>query len=164
MTSMSTLELALIGLVKQKPQSGYDLRKTFAITAMRHFSDSPGSIYPALRRLEARGLIAAELRVGDHLENRRGRQVFRLTATGESVLMARLGLPVTREDVIWRMPELMLRFALMDGNAPRSTALRFLEEFEQALGTYVADLRTGSRAHELRDDPEHRPPRLSIGD
>ena len=137
----TTLEFALTGLLKQKPQSGYDLRKTFAITAMRHFSDSPGSIYPALRRLEARGWIAAELRAGDHTDNRRGRQVFHLTAAGEAALIERLGLPVTRDDVIWRMQELMLRFAFMDGNVPRSTAVRFLDEFEQALGAYVADLR-----------------------
>jgi hypothetical protein len=39
------------------------------------------------------------------------------------------------------MPELMLRFAFMDSNVPRSTARRFLDEFEQALGSYVAELR-----------------------
>ena len=141
MNAISALELALIGLLRQQPQSGYDLRKTFASTAMRHFSDSPGSIYPALRRLEARGWIAADLRAGRHTENRRGRQVFHLTAAGDAALIERLSLPVTRDDVIWRMQELMLRFAFMDGNVPRSTALRFLDEFEQAMGAYVADLR-----------------------
>jgi DNA-binding PadR family transcriptional regulator len=54
MNSASTLEFALTGLLRQKPQSGYDLRKTFTDTAMRHYSDSPGSIYPAMRRLQAR--------------------------------------------------------------------------------------------------------------
>jgi len=141
MSTNSILELALLGLLRQKPQSGYDLRKTFATTAMRHFSDSPGSIYPALRRLEARDWIAAEPQAGNDSENRRGRQVFHLTAAGTAVLVEWLGRPVTREDILWRMPEMMLRFAFMDTNVPRSTAIRFLGEFEQALGAYVAELR-----------------------
>ncbi len=141
MTSASTLEMALTGLIKYKPQSGYDLRKTFATTAMRHYSDSPGSIYPALRRLEGRGWIAAEARTQGEEENRRGRQVFRLTDEGGEALIEWLGRPVTRDDAVFRMPELMLRFAFMDSNVPRSTALRFLEEFEQMLGSYAAELR-----------------------
>lgn len=141
MNTNSTLELALLGLLRQKPQSGYDLRKTFATTAMRHFSDSPGSMYPALRRLEARGWIAAEPKTGNDPENRRGRQVFHLTSAGIAVLIEWLERPVTRDDVLWRMPEVMLRFAFMDTNVPRATALRFLNEFELALGAYVAELR-----------------------
>jgi DNA-binding PadR family transcriptional regulator len=141
MNTMSNLELALIGLLKQKPQSGYDLRKTFAATAMRHFSDSPGSIYPALRRLEARGWIEAEAKSAQQHGDGRGRQVFHLTAQGEESLVACLDRPVTRPDVVWRMPELMLRFAFMDGNVPRSTTLRFLEQFERALAAYAGELR-----------------------
>jgi DNA-binding PadR family transcriptional regulator len=70
MNSASTLEFALVGLLRQKAQAGYDLRKTFTETAMRHYSDSPGSIYPALRRLQARGWIEAEPK------DSRGREVF----------------------------------------------------------------------------------------
>ena len=143
MKRISILELALVGLIKQEPQSGYDLRRTFATTAMRHFSDSPGAIYPALRRLEKRGWIAATTGPEDRLGDRRGRRVYRLTVTGDVALIERLGLPVTRDDIVWRMPELMLRFALMDGNVPRTTALRFLDQFEQVLSTYLAELRTG---------------------
>jgi DNA-binding PadR family transcriptional regulator len=139
MNQISSLEFALIGLLQQRPQSGYDLRKTFATTAMRHYSDSPGSIYPALRRLEARGWIAAQ----DPTQpaDSRRRRVFRLTTAGKEALVARISLPVTREDVIWQGPELMLRFAFMDGNVPRATALRFLEDFERELGSYVEELR-----------------------
>lgn len=141
MNSASTLEFALIGLLREKPQSGYDLRKAFTTTAMRHFSDSPGSIYPALKRLNARGWLSSEPAAPSHPENRRRRQVFHLTAAGEAALIEQLSLPVTRDEVIWHMPDLMLRFAFMDTNVPRTTALRFLNEFELALGAYVADLR-----------------------
>ena len=54
----STLGYALLGLLHQAPQAGYDLRKTFVSTPMAAFSDSPGAIYPALRRLAGQGWIA----------------------------------------------------------------------------------------------------------
>ena len=135
MKNASTLEFALIGLLRHKAQSGYDLRKTFTETAMRHYSDSPGSIYPALRRLVVKGLIEAEPK------DRRGREVFHLTPAGVEVLLEWLGQEVTRDRVVFGLQELMLRFAFMDGNVPRSTAIRFLEQFEREFGVYVAELR-----------------------
>lgn len=134
MNSASTLEFAIVGLLRQKPQSGYDLRKTFTDTAMRHYSDSPGSIYPAVRRLQARGWIEAEPK------DRRGREVFHLVPAGVSALTEWLAQDLTREDVVLRVPELMLRFAFMDGNAPRSMAISFLEQFEREFSVYVAEL------------------------
>ena len=72
----STLEMAMLGLMKQKQHSGYDLRKTFATTAMRHYSDSPGSIYPVLRRIEARDWIEPATVTAVQPEDRRRRQDF----------------------------------------------------------------------------------------
>ncbi len=136
MSNASTLEMALLGLLRHSAQSGYDLRKRFATTAMRHYSDSPGSIYPALRRLERRGLIA-EAGGGD----RRGRQEYELTEEGKAALVAWLEKPVTREDVTLRFAELLLRFAMMDGNVPRTTTVRFLDQFLKELGIYAGELR-----------------------
>src|ERR1039458_8829965 len=99
MNSASTLEFVLTGLLRQKPQSGYDLRKAFTTTAMRHFSDSPGSIYPALKRLNARGRLSSEPAAPSQPENRRGRQVFDLTAAGDAALIERLGLPAYQSGI-----------------------------------------------------------------
>lgn len=141
MKTKSTLEYALIGLLGQKAQSGYDLRKTFTNTAMSNYSDSPGSIYPALRRLEARGWIEAETpRPGQETDPRR-RQVFHLTDSGKVALVAWIEQPVRPEDMFSQLAELMLRFAFMDGSVPRTIAVRFLEQFEQTLGAHVAKLR-----------------------
>src|SRR5580704_12277438 len=56
-TKIPTLGYALLGLLHQKPASGYDLRKIFSSTSLKSYSDSPGAIYPALGRLEKQGLI-----------------------------------------------------------------------------------------------------------
>lgn len=135
MNSASTLEFALLGLLRQKAQSGYDLRKTFTETAMRHYSDSPGSIYPALKRLQARGWIEGEPK------DSRGREAFHLSAEGVTAFLEWLGQDVSREDVVYRVAELMLRFAFMDGNVPRLAAIRFLEQFEGEFGAYLSELR-----------------------
>ena len=77
----STLAFALLGLIWQEPRSGYDLRKFFSSTPMISFSDSPGAIYPALHRLELRGLVRG------HVEERSGlrrRRIFQLTARGRA--------------------------------------------------------------------------------
>jgi DNA-binding PadR family transcriptional regulator len=137
MKSASALEYALLGLLRQNSQSGYDLRKTFATTPMRHFSDSPGSIYPALRRMKARRWVSGSAEDG----NARKRQEFAVTAAGTRALIQWLQQPVTREDVIWRLEQLMLRFAFLDGNVERRVAVKFLEEFERELAAYVRELR-----------------------
>ena len=146
MANASALELALIGLLKQKPQSGYDLRKQFTATPMRHFSDSPGSIYPALRRLQARGWIVVSAD-----EQGRKRQVYRVSAAGHKAFGAWLKQPPTREEIIWRLGEVMLRFAFQDGNVPRPTTSRFLAAFEQELAAYVRELREYAKRSGLAD-------------
>jgi DNA-binding PadR family transcriptional regulator len=133
----SRLEFALLGLLQQQAQSGYDLRKTFSNTPMRHFSDSPGSIYPALRRLEERAWISAK---GEN-DSARKRQVYRITAAGKRALIDWLSQHLTREDIVHRQEELMLRFAFLDGNVERDVTLRFVDQMIAALEEYVKELR-----------------------
>jgi DNA-binding PadR family transcriptional regulator len=125
-----------MGLLKQNPQSGYDLRKVFAATPMRHFSDSPGSIYPALRRLQGRKWLAVTAENG----SARKRQVYRVTKAGERALVGWLSQEITREDVIWGLDALILRFAFLDGNVERSVTLKFLERLEAELSKYLYEL------------------------
>ena len=125
----------MLGLIAQQSRSGYDLRRVFATTAMRHYSDSPGSIYPALQRLKERGCIAA---VASRSEaSRRGRTPFRLTPEGRRALRAWLSSPVSFEDVAMRLEDLMLRFAFMDGNVPRQTAIELLEALDNGLAVLL---------------------------
>jgi DNA-binding PadR family transcriptional regulator len=137
MATNSKLEFALLGLLQQQAQSGYDLRKVFANTPMRHFSDSPGSIYPALRRLEERGWISAKA----ENDSARKRQVYRITAAGKRALIDWLSQNVTRDDIVHRQEELMLRFAFLDGNVEREVTLRFMEQMIHTLDAYVHELR-----------------------
>jgi DNA-binding PadR family transcriptional regulator len=107
------LELAVLGLLKEQPLHGYELKKRLGETLGFLWGVSYGSLYPALRRLEAAGAIeivepapppltpvstgsitgdvaAARLRsVADRLSggSRRTRKAYRITERGEALLV-----------------------------------------------------------------------------
>ncbi len=137
-TTISTLSLAVLGLIQQKSHSGYDLRKAFSTTPMGHFSTSPGAIYPALKRMEKSGWIRGSI---DNNKELRPRLIYRITAKGLDVLKQHLLQSVTKDDVIWRMDDLMLRFALMEDIAGREYTLKFLQEFLAETKSYVSTLK-----------------------
>ncbi|OAT69289.1 PadR family transcriptional regulator [Mycobacteroides immunogenum] len=81
------LELAILGLLLESPMHGYELRKrlTGLLGAFRAFSY--GSLYPALRRMQADGLIEEDAAPGTTAAAtmlRRGKRVYQLTAAGRA--------------------------------------------------------------------------------
>ena len=133
----SALGNALLGLIEQQPLSGYDLRKLFSATPLTTMSDSPGAIYPALKRLERKGLISGRIE-GAGLRRRR---VFRLTARGLAELKKWLSQPVTRDDLVHRTDELILRFGFMSRVLGEEGAVGFLRGLERELGFYIPELK-----------------------
>ena len=140
----STLSYALLGLIWQKPSSGYDLRKFFSSTPIRSFSDSPGAIYPALRRLEGRKLIRSRI---EKKGAKRQREVFEITSRGRLAFRRWQSQPITRDDIVHNADAIMMRFAFMDEFADRATKLRFLLLFRQQLAAYLTELRRYLKAN-----------------
>jgi DNA-binding PadR family transcriptional regulator len=128
---ITTLDYALLGLLAQSPQSGYDLRKTFETMAIGSYSGSPGAIYPALRRLEQAGLVAGAV---DSTKALRPKRVFRPTTAGRNALVEWLARDIERANVERNLDELLLRFAfhwvLDSASATRRFLERFLDEVE----------------------------------
>jgi len=133
----SRLELALLGVIHQGPQSGYDLRKAFTLTPLAHFSDSPGAIYPALGRLRRRGLVEPAVR-----ERARGRRrvAFRLTPSGRRVFLAWLRRLPTSEEVERDVDALLLRFAFMSQAVGTAEIRRFLKALQERLLEHLENL------------------------
>ena len=133
----TTLEYALLGLVHAEPQSGYELCKVFETTPMGHYSSSPGAIYPALKRLEKAALIAGTV---ERAESMRPRKRYSVTPAGTEMLENWVSQAVTRDNVVWGLDELMLRFGFMGQLAGTGKILRFLAELAELTDTYVAEL------------------------
>ncbi len=127
----------LLGLLAHGPMSGYDLRKVLVDTPMATFSDSPGAVYPALRRLQEEGLVRPQAGAAP---SGRGRRALEVTAKGRARLRAWLFGPVARADIMGRPNELMLRFSFMSALAGEGEILAFLDAFRQGLKAYSAEL------------------------
>jgi DNA-binding PadR family transcriptional regulator len=133
-----SLGYALLGLLQGKPSSGYDLRKIFSSTSMKTYSDSPGAIYPALRRLEKDGLIRGTIEEGSGL---RRRQIFRVTAKGVAELKKWITLPVTSDEIAGGYDNVLLRFAFSEHAVSASASLQILKSLESAIEAQLASMR-----------------------
>jgi DNA-binding PadR family transcriptional regulator len=155
MVAKTTLGYVLLGLLRATPRSGYDLRKVFLTTPMGRFSDSPGSIYPALRALQQHGLLKIAREYG---ENPRGRQRFALTPKGRDVLYRWITQPIDRETIVRTTGEVVLRFSLSESVASVDELVVMLQQFERHLAAYIAELR---QVH-AEMDPSHLRGRLAM--
>jgi DNA-binding PadR family transcriptional regulator len=92
MKQSGTLEVAVLGLLKDRPMHGYELRKQLGARLGPLWQVSWGSLYPTLRRLARQGAVQS------HVEERRstktasgalgaGRRktVYHITAAGEEL-------------------------------------------------------------------------------
>jgi PadR family transcriptional regulator, regulatory protein AphA len=136
-STIPALGYALLGLLQQKPASGYDLRKIFASTSMKTYSDSPGAIYPALGRLEKQRLIRGTIEDGVGMRRRR---VFHATQMGLYELREWINRSVTRDDLVRGQQEIMLRFAFSEKAVAAATSLILLRSLEVAIQGHLAEL------------------------
>jgi DNA-binding PadR family transcriptional regulator len=138
------LELAVLGLLKERPMHGYQLSRELSESLGGLWRVSYGSLYPTLRRLERDGAIESE--AGDERGARR-KKVYRITAAGEATfldLLQETPVDTQAEDARFRM-----RLAFFRYLAPE-TRIRLLERRRQSLqrrlSTLTESLRTGRRA------------------
>jgi DNA-binding PadR family transcriptional regulator len=84
------LELAILGLLKERPMHGYELRKQLAQRLGLFWTVSFGSLYPTLKKLERRGVV--EKVPTDATDDRpRRKQEYRITDAGEADFLELLG-------------------------------------------------------------------------
>jgi PadR family transcriptional regulator PadR len=78
-----TLDLVVLRTLRDGPNHGYGIARTIQETSEGLLNAETGSLYPALRRLEARGWIQGSWTVSD-----RGHQVreYRITSDGKRQL------------------------------------------------------------------------------
>ena len=170
------LELAVLGLLKEQPLHGYELKKRLGETLGFLWGVSYGSLYPALRRLEKEGAIesvtpAPQLMpapvptgsiTGDRAaarratlrrseSGRRTRKAYRITERGDALLVDLLLADDERADDD-KAFALKLAFCR---HAPADARLRFLERRRDALRAR-AEPSTGRRRAEKAGRPQDR--------
>jgi PadR family transcriptional regulator PadR len=80
-----TLELLIMRLLRSGQLNGWDIMQRIQLISGEVLTITPGALYPALHRLEERGVIAAEW--GESENNRRAK-FYKLTPAGRKQLEA----------------------------------------------------------------------------
>ena len=78
-----TLELLILRLLSSGNLNGWDIMQRLQLVSGEVLSVTPGALYPALHRLETRGLISAVWRPSD---NNRKAKFYGLTTRGRKQL------------------------------------------------------------------------------
>jgi DNA-binding PadR family transcriptional regulator len=133
------LELAVLGLLKERPMHGYQLSRELSDSLGGLWRVSYGSLYPSLRRLEHDGAIESE--AGDERGARR-KKVYRITPKGEQIFLELLQESpndTQTEDARFRMRLAFFRYL------PPETRIRLLERRRQALQDRLATIAESAR-------------------
>ncbi len=130
---LTVLEYVVLGLISIEPQSGYSIITAFDREVYRRWSASPGAIYPMLKRLEKRGIIAGEL---EETYRTRPRRMYSLTPQGEQLLDEWLRARPSKPDVTEERDITLLRFLFAEKRLRREEVLDWLTALEAALHEY----------------------------
>jgi len=78
-----TLQMLILKTLARGPMHGYSIAESIQQTSNDVLKVEEGALYPALHRLELRGLVSAEWGVSN---NNRRAKYYRLTAAGRKTL------------------------------------------------------------------------------
>jgi DNA-binding PadR family transcriptional regulator len=136
---LTSFEHILLGLICSTPSSGYDLKRVFA-TPMGVYQPSSGALYPALRRLEVKGLVRARDPSGPAGGSARHRRVYEPTPTGRAAHTNWLRAPVEPATFARDLGLHLMRFVMMEHLFSREEVLGFLRDLADALTAFIAGL------------------------
>lgn len=136
MTRRRTTRHAVLGMLAERPMTGYELRQEIAGSIGHFWSESFGQLYPTLRELEAEGLVEA-------LEPDERRIPYRITAGGMRAL--RTWLAEEPESLTSDRNALLLRVVFGRHAAP-GVIRGHLERHRDALAEALRDYRATERA------------------
>jgi len=149
------LEFAVLGLLRESPMHGYELRKRLNTSLGVFRAFSYGTLYPCLKALVASGWLIEETAGAPEgvpaaaLTGRRAKIVYRLTAAGKEhfeELLAHSGPDA------WEDEHFGVRFAFF-GQTSRDVRMRVLEGRRSRLEERLERMRTSlARSRERMDD------------
>jgi DNA-binding PadR family transcriptional regulator len=88
------IKTILLGALSSASMTGYELKKIFSLSFSYFSGLSYGSIYPALKKMEAEGLISMRLEIQETAPNRK---IYTITPKGQRAFREALRLPFGME-------------------------------------------------------------------
>lgn len=137
---LTDFEQVLLGMLCRADATGYDLKRAFSTTPLAVYQPSSGAMYPALRRLEHRGLIDQAARDPKRDKSARTRHVLHATRAGRAEHRRWLRGPVDSGTVSAQLGLHLMRFVMMEHQLSTQEIVAFLRELERALAGFLTDL------------------------
>ncbi|WP_062290315.1 PadR family transcriptional regulator [Demequina phytophila] len=151
MAKTDVLTLAILGILRDQPLHGYQIRKRLGAELGPFRALSYGSLYPCLRRMVEAGLIEAsgeEPAAASPASSRRARIAYSLTDAGRARLAQELASAGASS---WDDDTFDVRFSLF-AHTDAATRLRILEGRRSRLSERLEEVAEGlKRMHERHD-------------
>ena len=145
MEQLSATAYVILGLVRNEPRSGYEIKAVVDNSTRFFWAASYGQIYPELKRLSEAGLITgADVPTGG-----RKRTVYEITADGEEELKAWLRQP---PEVFEMRDEGLLKLFFADA-LPPAEAVEILRAMRAHRRAVTEQLRAMEPLAAAKDDP-----------
>jgi len=142
---MSPTAYVILGLVRNEPRSGYEIKAVVDASTRFFWAASYGQIYPELKRLAEAGLVTGnEAPTGG-----RRRTVYEITADGEEELRTWLRQPPQTYEM---REEGLLKLFFADA-LPRQEAVAILRSMRAHRLGELAQLRSIEPLAEAKEDP-----------
>lgn len=145
--SLSELEGAVLGiLVRKQPVSAYAVREEFRVSPTESWTASAGSIYPLVRRLQERGLIAPTKVEGDG----RNTRLLSLTEAGEAAVED--WLMGDREGIFGPVSDPLRTRGFAITALPETTRCALLSRWQERTAERIAQLRADMGTSDEHDE------------
>jgi len=129
-TKLTNLNYAILGALLEKPLTGYQIRKIFETTAMGQFSESTGSIYPAIKKLQAGGyLLKTKIQTKDSF-------LLSPSPSGKEILKSWVSQPLSEKDISKDMDIILLKYVFQESLLTSGQKKKFLSALKELLGDY----------------------------
>ncbi len=142
---ITVLDYTLLGLLQSESRSGYAIRQVFEHTALGNFSSSPGTIYPALKKLKKLHLVRQE--------SQEKKAPYQITNQGKGLLIKWFTQPITKEEVAKTPHLLILRFAFMDHLVKKPLKIAFVTRFRDLVKVYLLELKSFHKQQAIHFPP-----------
>lgn len=145
MGDLSATAYVILGMIRNEPRSGYEIKALVDDTTRFFWAASYGQIYPELKRLSEAGLVEG----ADSPTGGRRRTVYEITADGEEELKAWLRQPPSTYEM---REEGLLKLFFADA-LPRQETVQILRAMRAHRLAVAAQLREMEPKALEKDDP-----------
>lgn len=135
MSITSNIEIAVLGLICEKPMHGYEIEKTIKERNMRYWTEiSFPSIYKVLRKLEQKKLIKSEIKLA---KNNISQKVYTATKSGQQTIKDKVKEILSSVDkTIWRIDLGISNFHLLTKEESKKCFKKYIESVDEKIKIY----------------------------